>query len=111
VIPEMNSIESEEELTKVLKALANPIRLRIISYLSHRQMNVYDLAKVLKLSYPLTFLHMKTLKNLGLVKEVKREKSVKGLLPIKYYRASDFELKLTPKTIRKIVGKGRGKNG
>lgn len=107
----MSEIESEEELTKMLKALANPIRLRIISHLSREPMNVYDLAKALKLSYPLTFLHMKTLKALGLVKEVKREESAKGLLPIRYYRTSDFEVKLSSKTIREIVEKGGKKHG
>jgi DNA-binding transcriptional ArsR family regulator len=107
MIKEMSEIKNEEELTKVLKALANPIRLRIISHLSREPLNVYDLAKALKLSYPLTFLHVKTLKALGLVKEVKREESAKGLLPIKYYRASDFEVKLSSETIREIVEKGR----
>jgi len=107
----MCKIKDEEELAKILKALANPIRLRIISHLSREPMNVYDLAKALKLSYPLTFLHMKTLRALGLIKEVKREESAKGLLPIRYYRASDFEITLSSETIRRIVEGGRKRHG
>lgn len=103
----MDEIKNEEDLAKLLKALANPIRLRIISHLSREPMNVYELAKKLKLSYPLTFLHVKTLKALRLVGKVREEKSTKGLLPIKYYGTSDFKIDLSSETIREIVEKER----
>ena len=46
----MLEINDEKELVRILKALANPIRIRIISYLSREPMCVYDLAKALKQS-------------------------------------------------------------
>jgi len=107
----MHKINDEKALVKILKALANPIRIRIISYLSREPMCVYDLAKALKLSYPLAFLHVKTLRDLGLIREVRREESAKGLLPIRYYRASDFEITLSAENIRRIVEGGRNGNG
>ena len=107
----MPEINDEKELVRILKALANPIRIKIISYLSREPMCVYDLAKALKLSYPLTFLHVKILRDLGLIKEVRREESTKGLLPTRYYHASDFEITLSAENIRRIVEGGRNGNG
>jgi len=95
-------------MVKILKALANPIRLRIIASLWEKPKHVYALAKELGLPYPLAYLHLDGLKKLGLVKEVREEKKVEGLPTIKYYAPADFKLVLTPKNIRDILSKKGG---
>jgi ArsR family transcriptional regulator len=92
------------EMVKMLKALANPIRLRMIASLNDNPKNVYALAKELNLPYPLAYLHLDGLKKLGLVKEIREEKKVEKLPSIKYYAPSDFRLVLTPQNIQKMFG-------
>ena len=99
----MNEIENKE-MVKMLKALANPIRLRMIASLNENPKNVYALAKELNLPYPLAYLHLDGLKKLGLVKEIREEKKVEKLPSIKYYAPSDFRLVLTPRNIQKMFG-------
>ena len=103
----------QKRMVKVLKALANPIRLKMIASLYEKPKNVYDLAKELDLPYPLAHLHLKSLKILRLVKEVREERRVEGMPTVKYYAPSDFEFYLTPKSIRELyTGKSGGeKNG
>ena len=100
--------EDQERMVKLLKALANPIRLRMIASLSERPKHLYALAKELGLSYPLAYLHLKALRNLGLVREVREESRAEGLPSVKYYMASDFRLLLSPERIREVWGEGDG---
>lgn len=108
----MNENESKK-MVKIMKALANPIRLKMIASLYEEPKNVYALAKKLKLPYPLAYLHLDGLKKRGLVKEIREEKKVEGLPSIKYYAPSDFEFVITPKKIQEIFSeKQRGdRNG
>ena len=103
----------QQEMVKILKALANTIRLRMIASLHEEPKNIYALAKELGLSYPLAHIHLKGLKKLGLVKEVREVQQAKGLPSVKYYAPSDFELILTPESIRKKFQNkyGSAKNG
>jgi DNA-binding transcriptional ArsR family regulator len=100
----LNEVESEE-LVKVLKALSNPIRLKMVASLNKEPKNIYALAKELSLPYPLAHLHLNGLKRLGLVREVREEKKVEGLPTVKYYSPSDFRFVLTPQNIEKLFGK------
>jgi len=90
------------KMVKILKALANPVRLKMIASLYEEPKNVYVLAKELNLPYPLAYLHLDGLKKLRLVKEVKEEKKVEKLPSIKYYAPSDFKFVLTPENIRRL---------
>jgi len=94
--------EDASQMVKKLKALANPLRLKMIASLCEKPKNVYTLAKELNLPYPLAHLHLNGLKKLGLVKEVKEEKKTEGLPPVKYYAPTDFKLILTPKEIKEL---------
>ena len=100
------SEKRQQKLVKTLKALSNPIRLRIIASLTDEPKHTYALAKELGLSYPLTHLHLKGLRKMGLVKEIKEEQKAEGLPTIKIYAPSEFELTLTPETIRSIFLEG-----
>ncbi|MDH7563476.1 MAG: winged helix-turn-helix domain-containing protein [Candidatus Bathyarchaeota archaeon] len=97
----MNETQSQE-MVKTLKALANPVRLKMIASLGENPKNLYALAKELSLPYPLAYLHLDGLKKRGLVKEVREEKKVEGLPSVKYYAPADFKLVLTPSIIKKL---------
>jgi DNA-binding transcriptional ArsR family regulator len=100
----LNEVESEE-LVKVLKALSNPIRLKMVASLNSEPKNIYALAKELCLPYPLAHLHLNGLKRLGLVREIREEKKVEGLPTVKYYSPSNFRFVLTPQNIENLYGK------
>lgn len=100
----MNEHKSKE-MVNILKALANPIRLKMVASLYEKPKNVYALAKELNLAYPLAYLHLDGLKRLGLVKEIREEKKVEGLPTVKYYSPSDFKFVLTPQNIQRLFQK------
>lgn len=91
--------DREKELVDKLKALANPLRLRMIARLHAEPKNVYTLAKEMGLSYPLTHLHVKRLRKLELVEEVRRVEQAEGMPSQKFYSPGDFELVISPETI------------
>jgi DNA-binding transcriptional ArsR family regulator len=100
----LNEVESQE-LVKVLKALSNPIRLKMVASLNSEPKNIYALAKELGLPYPLAHLHLNGLKRLGLVREIREEKKVEGLPTVKYYSPSNFRFVLTPQNIENLYRK------
>ncbi len=94
--------DQQQEMVKVLKALANPIRLKMIAILHEEPKNVYALSKELGLSYPLAYLHLKGLRKMGLVRVVRTVKQAEGMPSVRYYAPSDFELILTPRKIWEV---------
>jgi ArsR family transcriptional regulator len=101
---------SEDELTKLvktLKALANPIRLRMIASLAEEPKHAYALAKEMGLSYPLAHLHLKGLRKMGLIKEIAPDTRTEGRPPSRTYTPSDFELVLNPSKILETVKEAR----
>jgi hypothetical protein len=51
---------------------------------------------------------LKSLKTLNLLKEVREERKVEGMPTVKYYAPSDFELVLTPRSIRDLYADKNG---
>ncbi len=70
------SLETSKAKSKVLKALANAIRLRILGLLSSREMCVCEITIALNLTQPNASHHLKILENVGLVKGRKEGKWV-----------------------------------
>ena len=70
------SLEKSEAQSKVLKALADAIRLRILSLLSSREMCVCEVMVALDLTQPTASHHLRILENVGLVKDRKEGKWV-----------------------------------
>jgi DNA-binding transcriptional ArsR family regulator len=70
------SLEKSEAQSKVLKALADPIRLRILGLLSSREMCVCEVMVALDLTQPTASHHLRILENVGLVKDRKEGKWV-----------------------------------
>lgn len=63
-----------KELTKILKALADRTRLQILLLLSRQEMAVCELIAALKLSQPAVSHHLKILKYVRLVKDIREGK-------------------------------------
>lgn len=92
-----------ETLVKTIKALANPLRLKIIAKLSEEPQHAYILAKNLGISYPLAHLHLKGLKKMGLIEEIKNEKRSEELPTVRTYAPTNFELVINPQMIHDNV--------
>jgi len=68
--------ENSEAKSKVFKALADSIRLRILGLLSFREMCVCEVMIALDLTQPTASHHLRILENVGLVKDRKEGKWV-----------------------------------
>jgi ArsR family transcriptional regulator len=71
---------TDEELidakTRLLKALANETRLKMLKLLSKREMCVCELTVALELTQPTASHHLNILENMGLIKDKKKGKWV-----------------------------------
>ena len=70
------SLENSEAKSKVFKALADPIRLRILGLLLSREMCVCEVMVALDLTQPTASHHLRILENVALVKDRKEGKWV-----------------------------------
>lgn len=81
----------------MLRALANPHRLRILAELSKGRQYVSELARRLGMSRPLLHMHLKRLEAARLVSgELELSGDGKAM---KYFEAAPFALHLTPELI------------
>lgn len=86
-----------DELLRILAALSNPHRLRILARLAERRTYVSQLARDVGISRPLLIMHLKRLEEVGLVSST-LELSPDGKA-VRYYAAEPFELVLDPGVI------------
>jgi len=70
------SSENSEAKSKVFKALADSIRLRILGLLSSREMCVCEVMVALDLTQPTASHHLRILENVGVIKDRKEGKWV-----------------------------------
>ncbi|GAB6189600.1 hypothetical protein JCM30566_13410 [Marinitoga arctica] len=69
-------------ISNILKALSNPIRLKIMDIIYKEKCNVSKIINELKLSQSNVSQHLKILEDAGLIKKVKKDNNV--LCEIKY---------------------------
>jgi predicted transcriptional regulator len=99
----MNPIPpSGERLLRILAALANPHRLRIIAALAEGRNYVSQLARDVGISRPLLHMHLQRLEAAGLVAGA-LELSDDGKA-MKYYEVTPFTVTLTPASIVAAAG-------
>src|SRR5687767_13381443 len=96
-----DSLMTGDRLLATLAAIANPQRLRILAALSNGSTYVSQLARELRISRPLLYLHIQRLEAVGLVKG-HLELGDEGKA-MKYFEAVPFQLQLDPATIRQAV--------
>lgn len=92
---------SGDELLKVLAALGNPQRLRIVAALVSGRNYVSQLAREIGMSRPLLHMHLQRLEAAGLVAGM-LELSEDGKA-MKYFEVLPFALTLTPAVITEAV--------
>jgi len=85
---------SGDELVRVLAALSNPHRLRILAALAAGRVHVSQLARDVGLSRPLVHVHLQRLEAAGLVAG-HLELSEEGKA-MKFFEVNPFSLSLTP---------------
>ena len=88
---------SGDQLVRVLAALSNPHRLRILAVLSQGRVHVSQLAREVRLSRPLVHMHLQRLETAGLVTG-HLELSEEGRA-LKFFEVSPFVLHLTPDVV------------
>lgn len=86
-----------DELARILAALANPHRLRIVATLAKGSVHVSQLARDVGLSRPLVHMHLQRLEAAGLVAG-RLELSDDGKA-MKFFEVTPFALELTPAAI------------
>jgi DNA-binding transcriptional ArsR family regulator len=93
---------SGDALLRVLSALANPHRLRIIGALAGGRNYVSQLARELRISRPLLHMHLRRLEAAGLVVGTLTLSEEDGKA-MKYFELVPFALHLSPEGIAEAV--------
>jgi predicted transcriptional regulator len=110
---EVQSI-SGDELLRVVHALANPHRLRVLGVLVEGRKYVSQMARELQISRPLLQIHLRKLEQAGLVSSA-LELSADGK-SMKFYDVAPFSWNLTPSLIATAaatvtVAENKGESG
>ncbi|WP_255955273.1 ArsR/SmtB family transcription factor [Streptomyces odontomachi] len=93
---------SGDELLKVLAALGNPHRLRIVAALSQGRNYVSALAREIGMGRPLLHMHLQRLEAAGIVAgSLELSESGKAM---KYYELTPFSYELTPEVVAHAAG-------
>src|SRR5919108_1738970 len=94
-----NSLENltGDQLVRMLAALSNPHRLRILALLASRRLHVSQLAREVRLSRPLVHMHLQRLEAAGLVSgHLELSKEGKAM---KFFEVTPFAIHLTPELV------------
>ncbi|WP_054857446.1 winged helix-turn-helix domain-containing protein [Vulcanisaeta sp. JCM 16159] len=96
-------MESPEDLVKVGRALANPLRVRILLMLALEPTFIQDIAQRLHIPYALAHMHLKILEEAGLIEGsyVVEEKPRPHLR--KVYRVRDFRLVIDRQLLERLA--------
>jgi predicted transcriptional regulator len=94
-------LQTGDELLRVLSALDNPHRLRVLAALSGKRNYVSQLAREVGMSRPLLHMHLQRLEVAGLITGT-LELSEDGKA-MKYFEVVPFEINLTPERIVELV--------
>lgn len=87
------NLKKYEDYINVFDALSHPVRIKIIGILAEGRQYVSELARLVNISRPLLYMHLKKLENARLVTSA-MEISESGKA-MKYYALEDFELQVT----------------
>ena len=90
-------LSSYTDYTKLFDALSHPMRIKIIGVLSEKRRYVSELAKIMNMSRPLLYMHLKKLEDAAVVIG-SYEISQLGK-SMKYYEAKSFAIHLTPELL------------
>jgi ArsR family transcriptional regulator len=91
------NISTHEEYIKVFDALSHPMRIKILGLLAKERQYVSELARMVNISRPLLYMHLKKLETAGLIAG-HAEISSAGKAT-KYYESLDFEITINPSVL------------
>lgn len=94
-------LASYEDYIKLFDALSHPMRLKIIGTLSKERRYVSELAKMLNISRPLLYMHLKKLEAAAIV--TSSYEISEGGQSTKYYEAKPFNINLNSELLEKIA--------
>lgn len=94
------SLEKYEDYIKIFDALSHPARIKILGILWEGRQYVSELARLVNISRPLLYIHLKKLEEARLVTST-MEISDSGKA-MKYYTAETFELHTTNELLHKL---------
>ena len=97
------TLSSYEDYTKIFDALSHPMRMKIAGILAIERKYVSELAKIMQMSRPLLYMHLKKLEEAALV-DSHYEISDSGKT-MKYYKLKPFYLELTPDFLNELSHK------
>ncbi len=90
-----------KRLVDVCDALSHPLRVKILKMLVEREWYIYELAKELKISRQLLYLHIRKLERAGLVEsDLKFEEGEPRVK--RYYRAKKFRIEISDELIKSL---------
>lgn len=94
------NLKKAEEYVTLFDAFSHPVRIKIIGVLTNGRQYVSELARLVNISRPLLYMHLKKLETAGLV-ESTMEISDNGKA-MKYYTLLNFELQITKELLFKL---------
>lgn len=89
-----------EDYTKLFDALSHPMRVKIVGILAEERQYVSELARIINISRPLLYMHLKKLEAAGIIKG-HHEISESGKAT-KYFELNQFEIYLTPELLTEL---------
>jgi len=94
------SLKKYEDYINAFDALSHPVRIKIIGVLAEGRQYVSELARLVNISRPLLYMHLKKLEKARLVtSSMEISESGKAM---KYYALEDFRLYITKELLREI---------
>ena len=90
-----------EDYINIFDALSHPVRIKIIGILAEGRQYVSELARLVNISRPLLYMHLKKLETARLVTSA-MEISESGKA-MKYYALEDFNLQITKELLRGLA--------
>lgn len=89
------------DYTKLFDALSHPMRVKVIGILAQKRRYVSELAKLLNMSRPLLYMHLKKLEEAAIVTgNYEISESGKSM---KYYEIKNFDIRLTPELLGELA--------
>ena len=89
------------DYTKIFDALSHPMRIKIVGILSEKRRYVSELAKIMNMSRPLLYMHLKKLEEAVIITG-SYEISQTGK-SMKYYEIKSFDIHLTPELLTSLA--------
>ena len=91
---DMLNISTHEDYIKVFDALSHPMRIKILGLLAKERQYVSELARMVNISRPLLYMHLKKLETAGLV--ISHAEISSAGKATKYYESLNFEITVNP---------------